>query len=219
MKSLKRDLILSLICGEITSWFLILVIKNPYVKEFGGLAKMESLIWALPIVLPIIFVAGTLIGRAFSRLFEVISQIVKFLEIGVLNTFIDLGILNFLVGLSGVTFGLGLVPLNTFSFLCAATNSYYWNKFWTFSASAFAKASADRQGYGGQGKRGVFLQFLLISVIGWGINTSIVVLGTTFMLPLASLSAGAWINVVKLTATFISMVWNFLGYKFIVFKK
>jgi len=211
MKSLKRDLILSLICGEITSWFLILVIKNPYVKEFGGLAKMESLIWALPIILPIIFVAGTLIGRAFSRLFEVISQIVKFLEIGVLNTFIDLGILNFLVGLSGVTSGLGLAPLNTFSFLCAATNSYYWNKFWTFSASA--------QGYGGQRKRWVFLRFLFISVIGWGINTSIVVLGTTFISPLAALSVGAWINVVKLTATFVSMVWNFLGYKFIVFKK
>ena len=205
MKSLKRDAILSLICGEITSWFLILVIKNPYIKEFGGLAKMESLIWALPIVLPIIFLTGTLIGRAFSRLFEVISQIVKFLEIGVLNTFIDLGILNFLVGLSGVTSGLGLAPLNTFSFLCAATNSYYWNKFWTFKKA-------------GQMAGKEFLQFLVVSIIGWGINTGIVVLGTTFMSPLASLSAGAWINVAKLLATFISMVWNFVGYKFIVFK-
>ena len=206
MKSLKKDVILSLICGEITSWFLILVIKNPYVKEFGGLAKMESLIWVLPIALPIIFVAGTLIGRVVSRLFGIISQIVKFLEIGVLNTFIDLGILNFLVGLSGVTSGLGLAPLNTFSFLCAATNSYYWNKFWTFKKA-------------GQMAGKEFLQFLVVSTIGWGINTSIVVLGTTFMSPLAALSAGAWINVVKLTATFVSMVWNFLGYKFIVFKK
>ncbi len=210
MNNSKKDIIFSLICGELTSWFLIFVIKNPYVEEFRGLAKIESLIWILPVLFPIIFVLGVLIGKAISKFIKVIFQIVKFLEIGVLNTFIDIGILNLLVWLSGITVGFGLTPLNTASFLCAATNSYYWNKFWTFSAS-----TEDSQE---QGKRGKFLQFLLISVIGWGINTGIVVLGTTFLAPMASLSSGAWMNVMKLIATFIAMIWNFIGYKFIVFK-
>ena len=204
-KTLKKNIIYSLICGELSVWFLIFVIKNPYIEEFKGLAKMESFIWVLPIVFPIIFLLGILIGQALSRLFTIISQIVKFLEVGVLNTFIDIGILNLLVWISGVTSGAGLVPLNTISFLCAATNSYYWNKYWTFKKE-------------GQLKGKEFLQFLIISIIGWGINTGIVVLGTTFLAPVAALSAGAWVNIMKLTATLISMAWNFIGYKFIVFR-
>jgi putative flippase GtrA len=204
-KTLKKNIIYSLICGELSSWFLIFVIKNPYIEEFKELARIESFVWILPIIFPIIFLVGILIGQVLSKLLTIISQIVKFLEVGVLNTLIDVGILNLLVWLSGITSGAGLAPLNTVSFLCAATNSYYWNKFWTFKKEGRL-----------EGKE--FLQFLVISIVGWGINTGIVVLGTTFLTPAASLSAGAWVNIMKLTATFVSMAWNFIGYKFIVFK-
>jgi putative flippase GtrA len=204
-KTLKKNIIYSLICGELSSWFFIFVIKNPYIEEFKGLVGMESFVWILPVVLPIVFLVGVLIGQVLSKLFAIISQIVKFLEVGVLNTFIDIGILNVLVWVSGITSGAGLAPLNTVSFLCAATNSYYWNKFWTFKKE-------------GQMKGKEFFQFLVISIIGWGINTGIVVLGTTFLSPVAALSAGAWVNIMKLVATFVSMAWNFIGYKFIVFK-
>jgi len=205
MNNSKKDIIFSLICGELTAWFLIFVIKNPYVEEFQGLAKMGSLVWILPVLFPIIFALGILIGKIISKFIKIIFQLVKFLEIGVLNTFIDIGILNLLVWLSGITVGFGLTPLNTVSFLCATTNSYYWNKLWTFKK-------------GGQTMSKEFVQFLVISVIGWSINTSIVVLGTTFLAPMTTLSAGAWMNIMKLIATLASMVWNFIGYKFIVFK-
>jgi len=205
MNKFKKDIFYSLICGELTSWFFIFVIKNPYVEEFRGLANIESLVWVLPILFPIIFVLGILIGQVISRFIQIIIQIVKFVEVGVLNTFIDFGILNLLVWLSGITAGGGLTPLNSISFLCAATNSYYWNKFWTFKKE-------------GQVAGKEFTQFLAVSIIGWLVNTGIVVLGTTFLAPIASLSAGAWMNIMKLTATFVSMVWNFIGYKFIVFK-
>lgn len=205
MKNFKKDLIYSLICGELSAWFLIFVIKNPYIKELKELAEMGSLIWILPVIFPIIFLLGILIGRALSRLIKVISQFVKFLEIGILNTFIDLGILNLLIWLTGITSGGWLAPLNTISFLLAATNSYYWNKLWTFKKEG-----------GMVGKE--FLQFLVVAMIGWGINTGILVLGTTFLTPIAGLSAGAWVNVMKVSATFIGMIWNFIGFKFIVFK-
>jgi len=205
MNRFKKNIILSLICGELTSWFLIFVIKNPYVEEFRGLAKIESLVWVLPILFPIIFVLGVLISKVISKFIKVISQIVKFLEVGVLNTFIDIGILNLLVWQTGITSGGYLAPLNTISFLCAAINSYWWNKFWTFET--------------GEETRGKeFLQFLAISMIGWGINTGIVVLGTTFLTPVVAISPGAWVNIMKITATLVSMVWNFIGYKFLVFK-
>jgi len=205
MSNLKRDVILGLVCGEVTSWFLIFIIKNPYIEELGALAKIENMVWLLLIAMPVIFSLGVIIGNLVAKLIKVISQVVKFLEVGILNTFIDLGILNLLVWQTGITSGGYLAPLNTVSFLCAATNSYYWNKFWTFKSGVGIR-------------RKEFLQFLIISVIGWGINTGIVVLGTTYLAPAFALSAGAWVNVVKLSATLISMVWNFIGYKFIVFK-
>lgn len=206
MKNLKRDIIASLIAGEIASWFLIFVIKNPYIEEFEKLAQIGGLIWLLPLAFPVIFLIGILAGAWLSKFLKVLGQIVRFGETGVLNTFLDFGILNLLIGATGITTGVGLAPLNSISFLTASTNSYYWNKFWTFER-------------GGKLAGKEFLQFLVISGIGWGINTGIVVLGTIFLQPVASLSAGAWVNIMKIAATLISMCWNFLGYKFIVFKK
>jgi len=60
---------------------------------------------------------------------------------------------------------------------------------------------------------------LIISVIGISINDAIVYGLATFTSPLFGLSAQMWTNVAKLFATAASMVWNFIGYKFIVFKK
>jgi putative flippase GtrA len=200
---MKKDLIFSLICGELTALFLIFVIKNPYVKEFRQLSEINGLILVLPIFLPIVFLSGVLVGKFITKFIKVFFQIVKFGEIGVLNTVIDIGILNLLVWITGVTSGLALIPLNTISFLFASTNSYYWNKLWTFSDST----------------RGKFLQFLTVSIIGWGINTGIVFVGTTYFSNLTFFSAGAWVNIMKLAAIVFSMAWNFMGYKFIVFKK
>ena len=51
----KRDIIASLICGEIASWFLILILTNPKFEEAATLATLKNIIWYLPIILPIIF--------------------------------------------------------------------------------------------------------------------------------------------------------------------
>lgn len=202
----KKDILASLLCGEIASWFLIFVIKNPYIEEFRGLAKIGVLLWALPFVLPIIFLLGVIVAEWLSKIFQIFKQIIRFGEVGILNTFIDFGILNLLIGVTGITSGWGLAPFNTISFLFGVTNSYFWNKLWTF----------DKGGKTG-GKE--FFQFLIVSAVGWGINTGIVVLGTIYITPLASISAGAWANIMKIVATLVSMAWNFIGYKFIVFRK
>ena len=134
-----------------------------------------------------------------------VLQGIKFVLVGILNTAIDFGVLNLLILITGITGGWAIAPLNAISFLCAATNSYLWNKFWTFKAKG-----------GVAGKE--FSQFLIISLIGIGINTGIVVAGTSLVSPLFGLSSKVWVNLIKVLATGVSMVWNFLGYKFIVFK-
>jgi len=206
--SLKRDIYFSLILGFFSGLFLFFVFKNPYIEEFQRMREVEKFSFLLIFVFPIGFLIATLIGKYLSKFFKLIYQFIKFIEVGVLNTAVDFGILNILIWITGITGGWRISPLNVISFLCAVTNSYFWNKFWTFSQKTQEKV---------KGKE--FFQFLIISVIGVGINTGIVVSGTSFVLPLFGMSSGAWANVMKLFATFVSMIWNFLGYKFIVFKK
>ena len=206
MKIFKRDFIYSLILGEASAWFLIFIVKNPYIEEFRQIVFLKNLVWWLPVVLPIIFLIGILLAEILARFIKIIFQITRFVEVGILNTAIDFGILNLLIWITGITGGLAIAPLNAASFLCATVNSYFWNRIWTFGKKE-------------KGTSKEFLQFLVVSGIGIGLNTGIVVLGTSWLSPLAGLSGGAWVNVMKVVATLVSMTWNFLGYKFVVFKK
>ncbi|PIP22568.1 MAG: hypothetical protein COZ91_00140 [Candidatus Nealsonbacteria bacterium CG_4_8_14_3_um_filter_39_7] len=198
----KTDIISALICGEISSWFLLFVVKNPQIEELKKFSSIEDFSWVLPIIFPILFALGTIVAGFMGRF---LFQFAKFVEIGVLNTLIDFGVLNLLVQITGITGGWDIAPLNAISFSCAVINSYFWNKIWTFETKE------------GSGK--VFLQFLAVSIVGTIINTGIIVAGTGLFAPLFGLSSGLWMNMVKLAATMISMIWNFIGYKYIVFKK
>ncbi|MBI5147641.1 MAG: GtrA family protein [Parcubacteria group bacterium] len=138
--------------------------------------------------------------------FGIIGQLMKFGVVGVANTLVDFGVLNLLTYLTGIYSGAGVFFFNLVSFSAAVTNSYFWNRYWTFKA-------------GGEAAGVQFLEFIVVSVIGALINSGILFALTTFMVPPAGLSSPIWLNVAKLSATAVSMAWNFVGYKFIVFKK
>ncbi len=63
--------------------------------------------------------------------------------------------------------------------------------------------------------------FLLVSIIGIVINSVIVAFISYYLIELAFFQQNADLikNAAKVLATFVSLVWNFLGYKLIVFKK
>lgn len=66
-----------------------------------------------------------------------------------------------------------------------------------------------------------FLEFLIVSIIGLIINSFIVAIVSGWLAtPLESLINSDTIkNVAKILATGVSMIWNFLGYKLVVFRK
>lgn len=144
------------------------------------------------------------------RLVKLIRQFSKFVLIGFLNTAIDFTILNLLMWLTGIYKGRWIFLLNVISFSVAVVNSYLWNKFWVFKAR-----EAD------QTKEIVseFSQFIVIAVIGMIINSLIVFSITTFIPPVFGLNPQVWANLAKALATGVSLLWNFTGYKLIVFKK
>lgn len=145
--------------------------------------------------------------------YPIIGQFVRFAMIGGLNTGIDLIILNILTIATGLKEGTAFAIFKGISFAAAATFSYFMNKYWAFKDTS--KSQEGRK----------FSQFFIVSIIGALINVGIAslvvnmikpALGGTLIVPL---NDQLWVNVAALSGTAIGLFWNFLGYKFIVFKK
>ena len=156
-----------------------------------------------------------------------IKQAIKFVLVGILNTLVDLGALNLLMFASGIVSGLGYTAFKGFSFTLAVLNSYFLNKFWTFKGQGAGKSPKQ------------FTQFFIVSLIGFGINVGVASLVVNVMAPQFSSvfsecigmeggvqcftkitpSPRIWANIGAICATFAAMTWNFIGYKFIVFKQ
>jgi len=85
-------------------------------------------------------------------------------------------------------------------------NSYFWNKYWTFKDLDKIEAKE-------------FSQFILVTLIGLAINSSIVYGITTLVSPMFGISPELWANLAKVAATGFSLIWNFIGYKFVVFNR
>jgi glycosyltransferase AglD len=139
---------------------------------------------------------------------SIIAQFSKFVVVGLVNTAIDFGVLNLLVFLTGIETGIGIAVLNSIAFAAAVTNSYFMNKHWTFGVKGEAAKTTEVS------------KFLLISLIGLGINSGIVYGVTNFVTPpFVEIGPVSWINLSKVIATGLSLIWNFSGYKFLVFKR
>lgn len=137
---------------------------------------------------------------------RVAGQFIRFALIGVLNTAINFAVLNLLSLLTGVTKGEKIIWMAMVAFAVATINSYYFNKLWTFKDKSTDEAKK-------------FSIFLIVSILGAMINSGTVYLISTYTYPLFGLSSHLWLNVANLFATGISLIWNFIGYKLIVFKK
>jgi putative flippase GtrA len=189
----RKDLIAALVIGEICSWLMLFIAKN-LVKSLPGW-------WLLPIVFPILCALGMLVALLFEKRLAILYQFAKFFLVGGMNTLVDLGILNLLIFFSGISSGLVYSLFKGTSFLVATTNSYVWNKLWTFNST-----------------KGKFSQFLVVSTIGFVINVGIASLVVNLVGPQFNLAAKTWANVGAIMGSVIGLLWNFVGYKFVVFK-
>jgi len=139
---------------------------------------------------------------------SVIAQFSKFIIVGLVNTGLDFGVLNLLILLTGIETGVGIAVLNSIAFSVAVVNSYFMNKYWTFGVKGEAVKTVEAS------------KFLMVSLIGLAINSGIVYGVTNFVIPpFAQIGPVSWVNLSKMVATGVSLIWNFIGYKFIVFKR
>ncbi|MDP3963256.1 MAG: GtrA family protein [bacterium] len=195
----RFDIFAILVIGGIFGGLLIPITRS--VKLF----LPSAIIYALPIVMPFIALGCLWVMATLGRRRASLFQLGKYAAIGFFNTALDFGIINLLSVMTGINKGIGVGALNSVSFAIAVTNSYFWNKYWTFKANGSAKSSE-------------FVQFVIVSLIGLIINSGFVTALTTYVAPPGGLDAQQWLNAVKAISIVISLLWNFTGYKYIVFR-
>jgi putative flippase GtrA len=146
-------------------------------------------------------------------------QFVKFCIVGVSSTIINFGFFNLLYHKTAV----GLVPSLTIAFFLSMLNGFFWNRRWTFRESRVNSAATQS------------LRFFAVNVVGWILNTSIVVLivahyqsggNDRFFDILAAVVAGQGrqhfgallLNAALGVATCVVVFWNFFANRFWTFK-
>ncbi|MEA3273382.1 MAG: GtrA family protein [Patescibacteria group bacterium] len=150
-----------------------------------------------------------------------LGQFGKFLVTGGLNTGIDFGVLYLLMVITGENQGIYTLIFPAVSFSVATVNSFFMNKYWTFSQKKSRSQKEEAKS---------FAQFMAISIGGLLINAGVVYLVSNFVSPFLGLGIlsnrfsqekiqSLWVLFAKAMATGISLIWNFVGYKFWVFKK
>lgn len=159
-----------------------------------------------PIILPILSLFGVFVASFLGRKIPALFQLAKFVLVGALNTFVYLGVFNLLIFITDITKGLVILVITGFSFSCSVIHSYFWNKFWTFEQKEAPK-----------GKE--FAKFFIVAWVGFFLNVGIVHLIVNLIGPQFGVFEKIWANIGAITATICVFMWNFLGYKFIVFKK
>jgi putative flippase GtrA len=194
----KTDGLISLIIGFFIGVFFFIILKSTDI--------IIPYSWALIIVFPFLALIGMFVASWLGKKFLIIFQAGKFVMVGALNTFIDLGVLNLLMLFFGVASGLFFAVFKGISFLVATTNSYFWNKHWTFQKREKVFSSQE------------FYKFLIVTIIGLFINVGVASFVFSKVSPWFEVSLEMWGTIGAVTAALIAWVWNFLSSKFIVFK-
>ena len=203
----KIDIISPIVLGLIIAALLISLLKvlETQLQITGNKAILIQL--ALIVLVPSSLVLWVYITFNLGKRRHIFFQFGKFLPIGVANTAIDFGSLNLLILMSGVDKGLWFSVFKGISFVCAVTNSYLWNRYWTFE-------SGGTEGIGRE-----FLKFLIVAGIGFVINVAVASFIVNYVEPFDGVSPILWANIGAFASIVIVILWNFFGYKFLVFKK
>ena len=161
------------------------------------------------IIFAFVFLAifGIFVGYLLSQyVASFFFQLAKFGAVGASNFSVDIGVYSLLILLSNVAIGPFIPFFKGASFVIAVINSYLWNKYWSFG-------DKSREDVGKE-----FIQFLIVSIIGMVFNVGITHVLVNITGSIGSVDEKTWATLSAAIAGIAVLTWNFVGYKFIVFK-
>lgn len=200
----KKDILVAIIVGVFTALLWTAVFIRLGTLDFLNLGDA---IWGMAVVVPVIFIVGLYIGNLLSKIRPFFYSFSKFIIIGFFNTGIDFSVFNLLIYLTGILEGIGITIFKAAGFIFAFTNSYFWNKHWTYRAGNTAQNTGE------------FFKFGLVTLIGLLLNVGITSLIVFLFPPQLGFSQLAWNNIAAAVAVIANLIWNFIGYKIFVFRK
>ncbi|HEX4103928.1 MAG TPA: GtrA family protein [Candidatus Paceibacterota bacterium] len=203
-KESAKDFGIVTIIGALVGLLIQPVLANTSLESRLTWGIRIAIFLALAVLAPL----ALLVARWLDKFWKGVYQFAQFAAVGTLNSFIDVGVLNletFLYGSSPLSNGL-FAAFKAVSFLCSTTNSFFWNKHWTFAEAKKTKTAKTLEFYG-------------IALIGWGLNVGAATLVKAFGPTGSESLTKLWINIVSPVAGIaVSFAWNFIGYKYFVFK-
>lgn len=202
MKMGRRDIIYTLVLGEIVGIFAYVILR---VQEASVPVPPALLFGGLFVGIPIGGLAAVWVTFRLAQKNPIFAQMGKYAAVGAGNTAVDFGVFNILIAVFPRIVGNSVVFAlwKAFAFIVATIHSYAWNKFWTFEQKSKEEMGSE------------FVSFFFYSGIGIGINVGIAT-GIEAIGPESKFWAGIMAPAI---ATLASLVWNFVAYRYIVFKK
>ena len=198
---MKKDILIGVLIGFLTGVFVLIILFYLSVN-FSN----KNLIVLAGI--PILWGGGVWLGYFLSRFFSFFKQFGKFAVVGFLSAAIDFAVLNFVSSITEITAGATVGLINIPGFVVAVFNGSLWNKLWVFpSASAGQPLFHD------------FPKFLTVTILGLLINSGVIVVFTTYISSPGAFDPKEWLNIAKVVASAVALIWNFIGYRFIVFAR
>ena len=185
----KKDTIFAVICGLSVAW-----IGTDFLNKGAPFGS-----WILFIILPMLSVVGLWLVELIGKKMIFVHQAGKFALSGTFADVIDIKVFQFLFWLA---------PFSLFfkgvSFLAAMAIKYAANKFWAFEK------------HGSEGIKKELAWFSAVTLIGLAID---VVSFYYFTRMAIAIPKKQWVELCIIFAAVMAAVWNFIGYKFIVFRK
>lgn len=153
-------------------------------------------------ILPLMAVAGLWLFDLIGTKVPFVRQVGKFSLAGAFADVIDIKVFQLLFLFLPVPLFIKFI-----SSIVAILIKYWINKFWAF----------EKNGITGLNKE--MIKFFIITIGGLLLNICVFYFFTQIIGPQFSLSTYLWVELSIILSALGAAIWNFLGYKFIVFKK
>jgi len=162
--------------------------------------------WHLFWLFPILSVVCLEVANQIGKKITFIDEAAKFFLVGAFSAVIDIKVYQFSAWMFGLFILISPLVSKSISFLAATVVKYGGNKLWVFEKN------------GKDGIKKEVIQFLTITLIGMIIDVAAFYCATHFWQP-ATVPTEIWTESSIIIAALVAAIWNFLGYKYVVFKK
>ena len=209
IKFSKKDFWLAILAGEASAWLSLPILKN--LKVFDILANQGINVLGFSVFWILFIPAGAILALSFFYFLAKYKNRIGFYElgkygvIGVLNTTLNAGIYNFLIFITNVSFGFTLDLFFVVAFVITVTNSFIWNKFWSFAEKEIENIKTEA------------VKFFGISATVAAINAAILHTIVNIIGAPAEVDPKIWANVALSFTIITAFLGNFFSYKYIVF--